>query len=41
MWHIIFAHLFGALQKEANDQFCQHNMARAWWGPLFVSSFAR
>jgi hypothetical protein len=39
MWHVIFAHLFGALQKEANDQFCRHNVAHASWEPFFVSSF--
>jgi hypothetical protein len=26
---VIFAHLFGARQKEDNGQFCHHNMTRA------------
>jgi hypothetical protein len=38
MWRVIFAHLFGALWKEGTSQFCHHNVARAYWEPLFASS---
>ena len=40
MWRVIFAHLFGALWKDGNGQFCHHNLARASWEPLFALSLA-